>query len=309
MRRIRGIIESSIEPNTTDCIWIKGDEIKYHTNGRWTDVGESKEDRKELEEKVDNLDKEVGDLKGLGEKVDNLGTEVEDLKELGKVRGIKGISTMNKAEVVEAMLLMDEKEKDNAQKAENEATKNANESPKTVAEATKPATETPKMMKRSKAIENRQQDLIHEKSKLLKNLETAESLKLSPLPYHTSRLLELSDVSIAYGSRAVCSNISFTIEQGDRIALQGKNGSGKSSILKLICGENIPYQGILRKSERLPALAVVAALLHVSDRWAEQRRSVLLCHGEQCEFIPPAGFFKLVHSNILSDDAVHLVVK
>ena len=30
-----------------------------------------------------------------------------------------------------------------------------------------------KMMKRSKAIENRQQDLIHEKSKLLKNLETA----------------------------------------------------------------------------------------------------------------------------------------
>ena len=110
-----------------------------------------------------------------------------------------------------------------------------------------------KMMKRSKAIENRQQDLIHEKSKLLKNLETAESLKLSPLPYHTSRLLELSDVSIAYGSRAVCSNISFTIEQGDRIALQGKNGSGKSSILKLICGENIPYQGILRKSERFQA--------------------------------------------------------
>lgn len=81
MRRIRGIIESSIEPNTTDCIWIKGDEIKYHTNGRWTGVGESKEDRRELEEKVDNLGKEVGDLKGLGERVDNLNKEVGDLKE------------------------------------------------------------------------------------------------------------------------------------------------------------------------------------------------------------------------------------
>lgn len=81
MRRIRGIIESSIEPNTTDCIWIKGDEIKYHTNGRWTDVGESKEGRKELEEKVDNLDKEVEDLKGLGKKVDDLNKEVGVLKE------------------------------------------------------------------------------------------------------------------------------------------------------------------------------------------------------------------------------------
>ena len=46
--------------------------------------------------------------------------------------------------------------------------------------------------------------------------------KTFSLPYHTSRLLELSDVSIAYGSRAVCSNISFTIEQGDRIVPAGE---------------------------------------------------------------------------------------
>lgn len=108
-----------------------------------------------------------------------------------------------------------------------------------------------KMMKRSKSIESRQQALINEKSKLLKNIESSETLKISPLRYHTNRLAELSDISISYGERVVCSDVSFVIEQGDRIALQGKNGCGKSSILKLICGEEIIHSGILRKNERL----------------------------------------------------------
>jgi lincosamide and streptogramin A transport system ATP-binding/permease protein len=108
-----------------------------------------------------------------------------------------------------------------------------------------------KMMKRSKSIESRQQALIDEKSKLLKNIERSETLKISPLRYHTNRLVELSDISIAYGERVVCSDVSFVIEQGDRIALQGKNGCGKSSILKLICGEEIVHTGILRKNGRL----------------------------------------------------------
>lgn len=108
-----------------------------------------------------------------------------------------------------------------------------------------------KMMKRSKSIESRQQALIDEKSKLLKNIERSETLKISPLRYHTNRLVELSDISIAYGERVVCSDVSFVVEQGDRIALQGKNGCGKSSILKLICGEEIVHTGILRKNGRL----------------------------------------------------------
>ena len=50
-------------------------------------------------------------------------------------------------------------------------------------------------------------------------------------------------MTIAYGQEPVCGPVSFTIQQGDRIALQGANGSGKSSILKLICGQEIPYAG------------------------------------------------------------------
>jgi len=76
-------------------------------------------------------------------------------------------------------------------------------------------------------------------------------LKIAQLDYHKSRLAELEDVSIFYGTKTVCRNINLTIDQGDRIALLGKNGSGKSSILKLLCGEDISYTGSLRRGSGL----------------------------------------------------------
>ncbi|NOW60480.1 ATPase subunit of ABC transporter with duplicated ATPase domains [Clostridium saccharobutylicum] len=53
-----------------------------------------------------------------------------------------------------------------------------------------------KMMKRSKSIENRQQGAIDEKSKLLKNIESSDRLKISQLVYHKNKLVELENVSI-----------------------------------------------------------------------------------------------------------------
>ncbi|ODA40995.1 ribosomal protection-like ABC-F family protein [Desulfosporosinus sp. BG] len=108
-----------------------------------------------------------------------------------------------------------------------------------------------KMMKRSKSIESRKQSAIDEKSKLLKNIEDSDSLKISQLAYHKNRLAELDNVSIFYGERMICKDIDFTIEQGDRIALMGKNGSGKSSVIKLICDENINFTGTFRKGSQL----------------------------------------------------------
>lgn len=108
-----------------------------------------------------------------------------------------------------------------------------------------------KMMKNSKVIETRQQSAIEQKSKLLKNIESSDTLKIFLQDYHSKRLVSLDDVSIFYGDKAACRNVSFTIEKGDRIALQGKNGSGKSSIIKLICGEELTYTGNFRRGSRL----------------------------------------------------------
>lgn len=108
-----------------------------------------------------------------------------------------------------------------------------------------------KMMQRSKNIENRQQALIEDQTKLLKDIENQSPLKISPLRYHSRRLAEFSDLSIVFGEKVICSGINFAIEQGDKIALQGKNGSGKSCLLKLLYGEEIAYTGILRKNNNL----------------------------------------------------------
>lgn len=108
-----------------------------------------------------------------------------------------------------------------------------------------------KMMKRSKSLEARQEAAIEDKSKLLKNIENSEKLKLTQLDFHKNKFAELDKLSIYYGEKKVCSEISLTVNQGDRIAIMGKNGSGKSSLLKLICGENISYEGIFRPAPQL----------------------------------------------------------
>ncbi len=94
----------------------------------------------------------------------------------------------------------------------------------------------------------------HKAAKMMKrakNIESNESLKIAPLVFHDKKLVELTDVAIEYDDRIVCEGVSFTIEQGDKIAIQGKNGSGKSSIFKLIYGEDIPHSGIVRKNNKL----------------------------------------------------------
>lgn len=100
-----------------------------------------------------------------------------------------------------------------------------------------------KMMKRSKGIEARQQQAIKQKSALLKNVETAEDLKLCPLSYYTDTLVTFSDVAVRYEGRDICAPVTFTVGRGERAALDGRNGSGKSSLLKLLTGEGIEHSG------------------------------------------------------------------
>ena len=100
-----------------------------------------------------------------------------------------------------------------------------------------------KMMQRSKNLQRRQNDAIAQKKELLKDVETVESLKMMPLTYSKKTLVSFDDVKIFYDDKVIVENVNFTINQGDRLNLVGRNGSGKSSIIKLIMNQKIDYQG------------------------------------------------------------------
>jgi ATP-binding cassette subfamily F protein uup len=62
-------------------------------------------------------------------------------------------------------------------------------------------------------------------------------------------LIGVRDVSIAFGGPAVLDHASFSIERGERVCLLGRNGAGKSTILRLLAGEMQPDSGeIVRQS-------------------------------------------------------------
>lgn len=100
-----------------------------------------------------------------------------------------------------------------------------------------------KMMKRSKSIEQRIEKAMEDKSSLLKNIDRNDSLKIIPMFSKKNILVSFKDFQIKYNDKAIFNEISFEVKNGDRIAVTGKNGAGKSSILKLILGENIEFNG------------------------------------------------------------------
>lgn len=108
-----------------------------------------------------------------------------------------------------------------------------------------------RMQQRRKNLERRQEGAIQEKAKLLKNIESTETLKIIPLSYHKELLVSAKNLTISFGNTKVVEQFQFTINRGERIILHGKNGCGKSTIIKCILGQIEDYQGEFQKASGL----------------------------------------------------------
>ena len=71
------------------------------------------------------------------------------------------------------------------------------------------------------------------------------NLKFPPAPRSGDYPIIAEGVGKNYGSHVVFSNATFTIKRGEKVAFVGKNGEGKSTLVKCIMGE-IPYTGTLK---------------------------------------------------------------
>ncbi|MBD3286438.1 ATP-binding cassette domain-containing protein [candidate division WOR-3 bacterium] len=116
--------------------------------------------------------------------------------------------------------------------------------------------------------------LVRSRKKMLARLpdvslpkEDTKTMNLSfpDAPKISGRVLALEDISKSFDSNQVFSDVNLTVEPGDRLALVGANGEGKTTLLRIIAGELDATSGeVWRSSKLLSAFytQIVEARLH-----------------------------------------------
>ncbi len=89
--------------------------------------------------------------------------------------------------------------------------------------------------------------MLEKKGSLDKLADIANlSFKFNAAPFNAHTLLQSEDLGFSYDTETLIENVTLSIEMGDRIAVIGKNGKGKTTLLNLLAGELEPRSGMLK---------------------------------------------------------------
>ena len=94
-----------------------------------------------------------------------------------------------------------------------------------------------RMMRKEKNIEHRSDTAIAAKQALLKNIEVIEPLTVPYTPWREDPVLRAETVTVQRHGRSLFQPVNFTLHQGERLQLQGPNGSGKTSLIQALLGQ------------------------------------------------------------------------
>lgn len=91
-----------------------------------------------------------------------------------------------------------------------------------------------KQLERLERLEIEEEDLAH------------LNIKFPPAPRSGQVVAEIKEAGMSFGSKHVFSGADFIIEKGDRIALVGRNGEGKTTLARMLIGQLTPTEGSIR---------------------------------------------------------------
>ena len=93
-----------------------------------------------------------------------------------------------------------------------------------------------KLMSLAKNLENRNEKKLEQKQSLLKDLEREQRLKIEGSTHHDRTPVILKDVSIFRDGVLIADSINLTVGRGQKISIQGRNGCGKTTLIKYLAG-------------------------------------------------------------------------
>lgn len=110
--------------------------------------------------------------------------------------------------------------------------------------------------KASKAVQAQSKQKALSRIPVLENLKNLYQLdfQFNEAFFPGKKMLDVNNLSFSYQAnveKPLIENFSLTVEKGERIAIIGKNGRGKSTILRLLAGELTPQAGTTKRSENL----------------------------------------------------------
>ena len=101
---------------------------------------------------------------------------------------------------------------------------------------------------------------VQSRIKALERLERIEideqdnssiNVKFPPAPRSGDIVFEAKDLRVGYGSKVVFDNADITIKRGEKVALVGRNGEGKTTLMRVVTGELAPFSGTYRSGHNV----------------------------------------------------------